>query len=62
MGVLFIKSMALAGEVNMAMQARCYTGEAVTAHVFRLQKKDWTYLAMLLVFIGVAVMGEVMVG
>jgi len=62
MGVLFIKSMALAEEVNLAMQARCYTGEAVTAHVFRLQKKDWACLAVLLVFTVVAVMGEVMVG
>ncbi len=61
-GVLFIKSMALAEEVYMAMQARCYTGEAVYFRQFQLHKGDWAWLVGLLIFIGFAVMGEVLVG
>ena len=62
MGVLFIKSMALAEEVYMAMQARCYTGEAVYFRQFQLHKGDWAWLVGLLIFIGFAVMGKFWLG
>ncbi len=44
-GVLLSKTMALSGEVYLAMQARGFAGEVRLLDEFRMQARDWVALA-----------------
>ena len=61
-GALFIKSVALADEVYLAMQARGYTGQAVSARAMYLKNGDLAWLAGVLVLVGAAITGEFLLG
>ena len=56
-GTLLAKSINMSSEVYLAMQSRGFRGTVVTLKPFKMQPRDWAWLA---VFIGLAVLAVVL--